>query len=149
MSQRSATCHPDQKYFAKGLCQSCYKTADYAKRKVQPGFAAAMSARAKRWRKLHEAQTRHKRYLQEVQSRYGLCPKQYNEMLAGQSQLCAICRQPGRTKRRLHIDHDHDTGLVRELLCLHCNAGLGQFKDSIELLQTAAAYLLKHKRVAA
>jgi hypothetical protein len=43
----------------------------------------------------------------------------------------------------LVIDHDHTTGEVRGLLCPTCNAGLGHFKDSPELLLKAALYLQK------
>lgn len=47
----------------------------------------------------------------------------------------------------LHIDHDHETGKVRALLCHACNKGLGQFGDSIERLEQAIVYLKQHKMV--
>jgi len=46
----------------------------------------------------------------------------------------------------LAVDHNHDTGKVRELLCNTCNNGLGCFKDDPKLLQSAIKYLNKHKQ---
>lgn len=51
---------------------------------------------------------------------------------------CAIC---GNTPKRLRIDHDHDTGKYRGLLCDNCNIGLGHFKDSPDRLRKAILYL--------
>lgn len=53
---------------------------------------------------------------------------------------CAICRKS--SKRRLHMDHDHKTKLVRGLLCGKCNKGLGLFNDTIDLLNRAIQYLI-------
>jgi hypothetical protein len=74
----------------------------------------------------------------------------YKVMHAAQRGLCAICGQPQTCKTRagilsmLHIDHDHTTKKVRQLLCGSCNRGLGCFRDSPNLLQTAIDYLLRH-----
>jgi hypothetical protein len=54
--------------------------------------------------------------------------------------LCAICRQPS-VGQRLSIDHCHETGIVRGLLCSPCNLGLGSFRDSVERLESAIRYL--------
>ena len=62
-------------------------------------------------------------------------------MFEAQGGLCAICR----TAPAAHVDHDHDTGEVRELLCFNCNGGLGQFKDDPEVLRAAARYVERHR----
>jgi hypothetical protein len=85
---------------------------------------------------------------------YGITLEQYEVLWAQQNGLCAICGQPetewqshkmGRTKR-LAVDHCHQTGEVRALLCGKCNQGLGVFKDDAEILRKAAAYLESCKR---
>jgi Recombination endonuclease VII len=78
---------------------------------------------------------------------FGMDEADYQRLHAHQAGLCAICDQP-ETKRhrdgsllRLSIDHDHETGAVRGLLCQRCNVGLGSFVDSIQRLRAAADYL--------
>lgn len=72
--------------------------------------------------------------------RYGITIDAYREMLSRQNGACAICLSlPGRS--RLHIDHNHDTGRVRGLLCSRCNAGVGMFKDNHELMLAAVEYV--------
>jgi hypothetical protein len=62
-----------------------------------------------------------------------------------QNNLCAICKQSHPSnKKRLSVDHDHDTNMPRGLLCSNCNAGLGMFKDNSYLLELAAIYLRKY-----
>lgn len=75
--------------------------------------------------------------------RYGLTIEQYDSMLIEQGGGCAICKvQTGnRTGSRLHIDHCHDSGRVRGLLCSSCNMLLGCAGDSIEHLLDCISYL--------
>lgn len=73
---------------------------------------------------------------------YDLTIDEYNALLDKQDSACAICRktEPGG-KGRWHIDHNHETGKVRGLLCAMCNVGLGNFYDDIALLSGAIKYL--------
>lgn len=72
-------------------------------------------------------------------------------MYAAQGFVCAIClRTPEPFKRKRltrpwHIDHDHATGAVRGILCGTCNVGLGAFRDDVESLRRAVAYLRWHR----
>lgn len=79
---------------------------------------------------------------------FGITEEIYQEMLARQGHACAICLLPERYvdprtgyPRRLAVDHDHETGKVRGLLCGRCNRSIGQFADDHERLTRAAAYL--------
>ncbi len=71
---------------------------------------------------------------------YGISIDTYESMLERQRGVCAICGQPPG-ERRLAVDHKHDTGTVRGLLCEKCNRGLGLFRDDQALLRAAADYL--------
>ena len=72
---------------------------------------------------------------------YGINLNDYHKMLEEQKHLCKICKGPPTGKGVLHVDHCHETGSVRGLLCNKCNIGLGHFNDSKELLQKALDYL--------
>lgn len=77
--------------------------------------------------------------------RFGITLEDYNAMSEAQGHTCAICAQPETTTgRSLAVDHCHTTGRIRGLLCTACNVALGKLNDSIERLQSAQAYLLRH-----
>lgn len=107
-------------------------------------------------RKLYqETRKRSPRYrqskLEQHLKRYGLSTADFTAMFEKQNGLCAICKQPETQKlksrtKRLAVDHCHNTQRIRGLLCHACNAGLGYFKDSIELLKAAIRYLRLAKR---
>ena len=69
----------------------------------------------------------------------------YAELYATQKGLCAICEKPERSRRykTLSVDHCHDSGKIRGLLCSHCNRALGLFQDNAETLAAALYYLRK------
>lgn len=69
---------------------------------------------------------------------YGLTVEQYRGLRAQQGDACAIC---GTTTGVLHIDHCHESGKVRGLLCQPCNFGLGNFSDNVDRMARAIAYL--------
>ena len=71
---------------------------------------------------------------------YGLTHDEFVVRLGAQEHCCAICAKPF-TQTRACVDHNHETGNVRGLLCNNCNVGLGLFKDSTATIQSAARYL--------
>lgn len=79
---------------------------------------------------------------------FGLSEANYEQILYSQEGVCAICRLPERAlsrftrlPRRLAIDHDHTTGIVRGLLCYNCNSLCGLAHDDVLRLQAAIDYL--------
>ncbi len=81
-----------------------------------------------------------------LQRYYGLTIEQYRGLLEKQNGQCAICgtteaKGRGRMRNRFYVDHSHQTGKIRGLLCHHCNMSLGGFRDSVVLLRSAIGYL--------
>ena len=76
---------------------------------------------------------------------YGITIKDYDYLMDKQGGVCDICGNLNVHGRRLSVDHNHKTGAIRGLLCVHCNAGLGSFKDSDTLICEALAYLRRTK----
>lgn len=80
----------------------------------------------------------------QLKTLYGITLADFEQMLAEQNGLCKICNQPEEGKS-LCVDHCHTTGVVRGLLCGHCNRGLGYFRDDIGRLEKAIEYLKETK----
>lgn len=85
-----------------------------------------------------------------LRNKFGITVEEYQEMYDAQKGLCCICRLPETSIWRgkviqLAVDHDHQSGKVRSLLCKNCNVGLGAFKDDIVNMYMAIKYLKEHK----
>lgn len=105
------------------------------------------------WRKRNPAKcaqyartTRKRHYNSSIRPRlktlYDITPEYRDQMIAAQNGKCAVC---GRIpKKMLHVDHNHTTGKVREMLCAGCNTAIGLLKESPELIAKVLAYLAKH-----
>lgn len=91
-----------------------------------------------------EAYRRHRR-AHHINKKFGMSTEQYEAMLIAQGNHCALCPKPDRPDKRLAVDHDHETGKIRALLCDCCNRGLGLFDDDPVRLRAAAEYLEAHK----
>lgn len=114
-------------------CRTAYNKARWASGKSRESGTAWRKRNPHRIRDFHV-------------SRYGIRLADYEALLEKQGGLCAICKQPERALRKgkpvnLCVDHDHDTGIVRGLLCRSCNSALGFIEDSAETAETMAAYL--------
>lgn len=83
-----------------------------------------------------------------LRAQYGMTPECYNRMAEAQDWKCCICQEEpsGGRYQILFVDHDHETDLVRGLLCDRCNRGLGFFGDSAERLYAAAEYVMRHRK---
>jgi hypothetical protein len=90
----------------------------------------------------------------QLKAKYGITLECYEEMHDEQKGLCAICGNPESAasniggEKLLAVDHNHETGEVRGLLCQACNVGLGHFTTP-ERLMAAASYLIQNETSAA
>lgn len=108
-------CHPERVHFASGECRKCY-----AKRKAKGYYPTA-------------GRRRH------FQSKYGWSLEQLAQEIQDSKGKCDICFSVAK----LHVDHCHESGEVRGLLCGPCNRGLGLLRDSGPILISAATYLAR------
>ena len=158
--------HPDRKHQAKGKCMNCYSAQQYRDR------TAAYKAKAGEWkaanrervRELNASRYRKERatdptgeayWRQHIWQTYGLAMDEYDGLLDRQGGVCAICRNPetamsktGDRVRRMVVDHDHETGRVRGLLCTACNTGVGCFRDNPSWMAEASTYVYSGKVLA-
>ena len=135
----------------RGECKSCNLAQQHERYVANP---APAKARVKRWQQENadrlNAYRRQRRddpivkqreWVSYLRRKYGMTAAGYDELLAKQAGVCAICSTRPAPGRRLHVDHDHDTGRIRGLLCFTCNNALGDFEDDAVRLREAARYV--------
>jgi hypothetical protein len=116
---------------ALGLCVSCVRPAE-------PGVITCAVHRVKHRDNVY------RRHQAKMLRLYGI---DYTAVLAEQGGVCAICKKPetnrsnGPNPKRLSVDHCHETGKARGLLCNNCNRAIGLLGDAPDLLRAAAEYL--------
>jgi hypothetical protein len=78
-----------------------------------------------------------------LKHRYGITPEEYEKLLAKQHGHCALCSKTPDTQRygKLHVDHDHNTGAVRGLLCMTHNQAIGKLGDTAAHIRAVLRYL--------
>lgn len=76
--------------------------------------------------------------------KYGITTEQYQEKLKEQEGVCAICKKECEKNDRLSIDHDHETGKNRDLLCSHCNLLVGLVEENRDLWEKIIEYVERH-----
>ena len=83
-----------------------------------------------------------------IHNLYGLTEDDYNRIYDEQKGCCVLCgKHQSELKLTLCIDHDHETGRIRGLLCSNCNMALGLLKDDVEIMQKAIEYIMSEKDV--
>jgi hypothetical protein len=134
---RRPDCHPNERHMGRGLCSACYRR-EYAKNPIRR--ARKLKAQSEYVQKNKD---KHREWGRKTRlAQYGLTPEQYDEIFARQGGRCAICGTTENGKRKyLSVDHDHETGQVRGLLCGRCNWGIGLLNDDPGIMLRAASYV--------
>ena len=132
-------------------CKVCKQKYDKRWVKKNPKKRAIVHRRSKEKRKRQDI-TGYRRSQRNTKLKlyFGITIEQYDAMVVAQDGKCAICgrpeiRQINGKLADLAVDHDHQTGKIRALLCSSCNTGIGNLGDSPFRLRKAAAYLDYHK----
>lgn len=102
----------------------------------------AINERKRRWHHSNPERAKQSQKRSHLKRLYGLTEAQYFSLLTEQRNRCKLC---DCYLMKPFIDHDHETGKVRGILCPKCNTGIGLLDDSPERLRAAAAYLEKSK----
>ena len=121
----------------KNLCEGFYLITKHD-HKTKEGKAA--------FQKEYRSKFRHVHVAKERERKFGVGAEAYEQMLLAHDGKCGICKREETATRMgkvltLAVDHDHNTGQVRGLLCSTCNKGLGMLGDTLERAQMAVAYL--------
>jgi len=134
-------------------CTRCLSTKPisefYKEKGTKDGYRNhCKSCRRKDWNNWRNENKDHlKRYMRDffLKRNYGISIEKYEEMYNSQNGKCYICGSHSDDQDKgLSVDHCHDSGQIRKLLCGNCNTALGSFKDSIDILKKAISYLEDH-----
>ena len=98
----------------------------------------------KKWRENNKEKHRQSRKKSQIKQRYGISQEMFYLILAAQNNRCGICKTLFDSKKRPSIDHCHETGRVRGILCQKCNTGIGMFLEKEYILSAAAEYLFRY-----
>lgn len=186
---KPATCHPDAKHYARGLCASCYRrkflrswvtktkakchpdrpmksrglcNACYLKLRASGAFTPTgrkckkntcghpsrehesngmcKACYTRHWRSQNPDRDSVHRTTTRL-NRYGLSKVKFDSLLEEQQHACAICRRGLSARKETHVDHCHETGRVRGILCFTCNKALGMLGDNEHGLLRALEYI--------
>lgn len=132
-------------------CKACNLAQQHERYLADPARA---KARVKQWQqenadrvnaywreRRREPQVKRRERDAYLKRKFGISLAEYDAILAEQGGVCAVCSRPPTCGISLHVDHDHDTGRIRGLLCFRCNNALGDLEDDPALLRAAARYL--------
>lgn len=108
------------------------------KRKWHAANSEGINQKRNRWNAEHPERVKDN----ALKYHYVITLEKYNEMFEKQGGMCGICgRHQSELKTSLHVDHDHQTGKIRGLLCTNCNTALGLLKENQDTLFSAQVYL--------
>lgn len=135
-------------YEKKRADAKAYYEANKEKVKVyQKAYHEANKEKKNAYSNTYNKANKDKNKAYKLKKTYNLTIDQHNQLFESQSGCCFICNtHQSEFKNALNVDHDHDTGKVRGLLCHHCNTGIGLLNDNVSAIEDARRYLTRHNR---
>lgn len=118
-------------------CRNCHNTMQREKYKNNPEEKLKRQIRQRKRQSVNPLAKKDA----ELKRLYNISIDDYLAMFKDQNMVCKVCKSECKTKNSLSVDHDHNTGKVRGLLCNRCNRAIGMFEDNPDLLIKAAKYL--------
>jgi len=112
------------------LCRTCGEIKPHSEWRRNVTASDGLSTRCKACRATRGRED-------HLMRQYGLTEAERDELIVSQGGVCCICLSAPPA----HVDHCHETGRVRGVLCFSCNAALGQFKDRPDVIRRAATYV--------
>ena len=127
-------------------CKECHSLRNKTKRKTDIVWREMQAQRAKQYREKYPDKNRDTIRNSTLKAKYGITSKEYDTLFESQGYKCAVC---GSSKNQVYgkmpVDHCHNTGKVRGILCQSCNVTLGKVEEKEEILLALIEYLKKHK----
>ena len=126
--------------------EKAYAT-DKAWREANPERTAAICKKSKQLARAKNPDLwKRKRRNESLRWKYGITIEEYESMVQSQNNVCEICQgtDDHRKNGHLSVDHNHETGDVRGLLCGHCNSLIGYAAENSDVLSSAMLYLEKY-----
>ncbi len=144
---RCSTCHelkplaafsPRSAHRKSGECRECNSAAARERRQAR---SAEWHQNRRAEQRAHYAQNK-ETYRAYNLARYNITRDEYDHLLASQGGVCACCGAASNPNgKRLFVDHDHETGAIRGIVCINCNRGIAAFGDDIAGVKQALDYL--------
>jgi hypothetical protein len=155
-TKRCSTCgevKPTTEYYkqTRGLAYQCKACARMSQRRFYERNRDRLRADLARRRKDNPTLFATHRRASRLKMKYGITPKEHATMLAAQGEACAICCVAINGKNnagwsQANVDHCHNTGRVRALLCHRCNVAIGYIEKSRVPIEHYLNYIQKHKQ---
>ncbi len=119
--------------------------SDVRRKDGKDGTCRVCRNEKKKRRYAAQAETRAYFKRRHIRRTYGLSVTEYDAMVAAQDGKCAVCLVTLSLGKSTHVDHCHDTGKIRGVLCHGCNTCLGHAGDDPVRLRALAEYVERHR----
>jgi hypothetical protein len=116
-----------------------------SKKRYRNKYPERVKEQIKNWVNHNKRKYQRTKWARWIKQKYGLTKRSFDNLLKAQKGRCAICcdKQECGKRKQLYVDHSHDTGVIRGLLCFKCNVLLGMAQDDKSILKLAVQYLEK------